>query len=990
MRTKITSFVLAIVMLASVLALCVSAAGVCLHDTAKGVVKTDSGITIANVCKNCGEAVSDIGYVDASQNITLYKESSRTTAYSEAELKNGFTEASGTALYTPAGVLTSAGKTYWLSFDLKINSLPTLEQGDLDGDTNARIYKGCSVICAVSGGSYFSQLRLIYDGWETDSGAEGTKRGTLDGISPIKPCADNNGFRDAETIVDAKVGETLHFDLRIDPSTGAYDVYVDGLYEASGMTGKTTSDSNAHIRLWEADGKNHGGKFDFSNIEVFYDNYTKAVHTHSFTEYTEFYDKGIYSYEACACGMRNELECEQITSVVADGLAHIYNGLGEFTVNADSYWFVTDINIRGEIGNGSLLKFGDQIILEAKDGKLVSGASALGSINYPTTYQIAVEIENGAYKLYANGIYALSGTIANANDITCGDKGFYHHVRFMYNKAVTLGETETPAIPTYTVDKTVKLCYHSDEGMNAKYKILAHAEDGVEYIYNCSLCGERVYSMLKKDLTNPANDIAYKYKAFAIMRDEMLSLTTEKPRYLYLENNVIGKTASPYWLTFDVTPTSLPSNETGDLNDPNTRAYKGYGLVSTEASFMPATELRVIPDGWETGNASGTTKGATDGKCEVHIIAPLEDFDATTEAKVDSFHYRRSETVAMLEVGKTTSFALRIDPKTGSYDVYVDGIYKASSDKPAMPDMNPKIIFHDNGLGEFTYSNISVCEEAQNFDDKIVAIEFDAKFEADETASANAYTTLLAIKRVEEKYNLFFVNNKNGTLEFKDENGKFNTLYNDKGEIVYLNEKQSLAVVYDDINGDVRYYAGGKLCKYSNGEKLVWANGIKVYNSEFVKADGSYDSLCYDIAKVTNLGVMGLGATDTAEVVGFQPNDFDDSIRLVSGIDSLYYGAVGYEVRAYMADGTPYNDMSTSKTSDMIYSSVKADGVMINASKYGYNYFSALKIAGDFLGYKDSYIIVKPFTVIGGEKYYGEGVKLNILDNGRYEFAESN
>ena len=74
----------------------------------------------------------------------------------------------------------------------------------------------------------------------------------------------------------------------------------------------------------------------------------------------------------------------------------------------------------------------------------------------------------------------------------------------------------------------------------------------------------------------------------------------------------------------------------------------------------------------------------------------------------------------------------------------------------------------------------------------------------------------------------------------------------------------------------------------------------------------------------------------------------------------------------------------------MIYSSVKADGVMINASKYGYNYFAALKIAGDFLGYKDSYIIVKPFTVIGGEKYYGEGVKLNILDNGRYEFAKEN
>ena len=110
MKIKLSSLLLAAVMLASVLALCVSAEGVCLHDTVKGVVKTDSGITITNVCKNCGEAVSDIGYVDASRRITLYKENTRATAYSEAELKAGFASADGKALYTPAGVLTSAGK----------------------------------------------------------------------------------------------------------------------------------------------------------------------------------------------------------------------------------------------------------------------------------------------------------------------------------------------------------------------------------------------------------------------------------------------------------------------------------------------------------------------------------------------------------------------------------------------------------------------------------------------------------------------------------------------------------------------------------------------------------------------------------------------------------------------------------------------------------------------------------------------------------------
>ena len=51
---------------------------------------------------------------------------------------------------------------------------------------------------------------------------------------------------------------------------------------------------------------------------------------------------------------------------------------------------------------------------------------------------------------------------------------------------------------------------------------------------------------------------------------------------------------------------------------------------------------------------------------------------------------------------------------------------------------------------------------------------------------------------------------------------------------------------------------------------------------------------------------------------------------------------------------------------------------------------SALEIGGEFLGEKDSYLIVKPFTVIGDKTYYGESVRLNILNNGRYEFAEEN
>ena len=987
MRTKLTSLMLAVIIIVGSLTLCVSAEDVCLHETKQGIVRNDSGLTICDLCTICGEIVTETGYVKNDGIIMLYKDAARTSAYTQAELEAGFENSAGVALYTPAGLLLTTGTPYWLSFDVKVNSLPTLEDGhaqaDLD-DTNSRAYKGCSLICTVPGGSYFSQLRVIYDGWEADSGASGTTRGTLDGKVPVNLYADSSGFRDANTVVTLKKGDNIHFDMRLDPSTGAYDVYVGGLYVASGKTGTTANDTSSHIRLWEGDGKGHGGDFDFTNIEVFYDNYTKVEHYHSYTEHIEFYDKGLCRYESCNCGLRNKLDCEQITSVVADGLANIYDGLGEFTVNSDDYWFVTDMNLRGDIEDGSLIKVGGTVILDARDGKLFSGDKAVGMIKYPTTYQIAVRVENRAYQLYVNGKALVSGEVDSASTIVCGSAQFGHQVRFLYNKAVTLGETNTPAVPSYNAGNGVKLCCHSDSGAKASEKLLAHTEIGVKYIYNCTLCGERVYSMLKKDITNPANDIAYKQSKNALMKAELESFTADTPRYLYVENNVISNTASPYWLTFDVTPNTIPSNETGNLGDPNSRVYKGYALVSTEPAFLPLSELRVIPDGWEEGNANGTKKGIADGRAEVKVIKP------STESHIgmDTINYRYAETVAYLEVGKTTSFALRIDPKTGVYDVYVDGFYKASSVKESYTDMTPKIAFHDNGAGEYTYSDVRLCQEAYDFGNKIIAIEASVTFAADEASSQNAYTALVAIEQNGEKYNLFYANNKNGTLEFKDKDGNFNTLCDNEGNIVYLDKAQAVTAVYDGINGDVRYYVGGKLARYNDGKELVWANEIAVYDSDFVNSDNRYCSIRFDAAKVTNLNITGLGATDTAEIVGFQSHEIGNSIRLLAGLDGAYYGAVGYEVKAYKADGSEYKNGSVVKTSDTLYESIMADGIVIPAQKYGYSYFAALAIEGDFLGYKDSYIIVKPFTKIVGKTYYGEELRINILDNGRYEFAD--
>lgn len=986
---RILTLIMSIVMLLGTVITVSASGGLCLHDTQKRIVKgieTDK-FTIANVCKLCGEVVTDISYIDNSEKLTFYKESSKETAYSEDELNTGFTLSSETYLYVDNDVISRTGAPYWLNFDLKVNSLPNINEGSSQGnlsDTGTRAYKGWSIVCMTLNGNYIAPLRLIPDGWEADSGAVGATRGTVDGKSPIKFYG--SVYRDEPTITDILAGDRVSFALRIDPTNGKYDVYVNNVFAGAGVMATSSDGTGPLVRLWEDSANDYGGDVDIMSVDFFKESYTEAPHSHEYYETLDFDCDGITTYNVCNCGERTLVDGKKITGVVVDGLSHIYDGLGNFTVNSNNYWFVTDVNLKSELGDGALLTFGSDTLIEIKDSKLVSGDVIIGAITYPATYQMAVEVENGSYKLYVNGRCVLDGTLTDTANITCGDENFGHHVRFLYNKAVTLGETATPVIPTYTADESVKLCYHSDEGINVKNKVIVNSGNGLKCVYQCVLCGEKVYAPLNYDLTNPANDTVYGNKPNSLLLSDLDSFTTSKMKYLYLEDNVISNNSLPYWVSFDITPMEIPSNATGDLVDPNSRVYKGYGIISLEPAFLPISELRVIPDGWEDGNASGSTKGITDGKAEVKIIKP----SGTSYISMDTLGYRFTETVAYLEAGKTTSFALKVDPVTGIYDVYVDGVYMASAQTSTYTDMEPKIVFHDNELCEFTYSNVSVSRESYDLDGKVAAIELEAKFAAKESSSLNSYTSLASIERDDIKYSFLYVNNKTATLAFRNEVGAFMELYDFDGNTVTVDEATKLTVVYDDINKDVRYFIDGKLARYRNSERLPVAENIKVYDAEFIAANGGKDAICFNPSNVSNVSVTGIGVTDTAEAIGIQINENNNDIRLVSGLDTLYYGAVGYEARAYKADGTAYIDGTINRTSNTVYTEVIAGGEKVPASKYGYEYFSTLVISGDFTNYKDSYILVKPYTRIGSGIYYGKEVRINILGNGNYEYVENN
>ena len=943
---------------------CISAESTCFHETQKGLVETESGYTIANVCTKCGKAVSVIGYVKNDTPIKVYSDSGKTSEYSGASLVNGFERAAAKKLYVDNGVISKSGVPYWFTFDLTINNIPTLASGDLSVISN-RASRGWSIVALAQNtttATYDTVLRILPDNWDPESGANGTQAGTDDGSSPIKPYADNNGFRNAKTVIVANEGDTVSFALRIDPTNGSYDIYVDNKFIMTTKIVTRDTDAQPYIRLWEEDGNN--GDFDFSNIAIFADNYTEETHKHTPQELIHFFDNGYTKYSSCDCGERILLEERGFASVIANDISHVYNGgEGKFTFRASDYWFVTDVNIRGMIGDGTLVKLSDTVVLEVKNGIIVTGNTQLAAVSFPTSYQVAVNIKSGTdYDLYFNGFKVASGALtSNDYRVYLGCSEFGYHVRFTYNRAVTLSETESSAVTvTYDENETVKRCYHENSG-EADNKYVREANGVVTHSYICTMCGERVYAKLTNSLASYDNDELFGYMPNALLKSDFNSVTTAEAKVLYLENGLIGRSASPYCISFNLTPNSLPVYDETTLDDPNSTSRRGYNLVSAEASFHPTSELRVVP----------TSDGA-----EIRIL--------NQDVRSNKIDYDTA--IATLSVGNTVNVILYIDPANGEYDVYIDGEYKGSSKTTGLEDFEPQIRFHDNGAGEFVFSNISVATEARNLADSVNAFEIEAAYIADKTKPAG-YTSLASITRTTSnasyRYDLLFVNNRTGELCFKDAKDNYHILTDKDGKAHKLSKAAtSIIAVYDDVRATVRYYVDGKV-PYYDGDNAM---NITV-NSDFANASAICDRLITDTSIVSKAKIHGMEASGVMQVIALQQRIKDDALRIVSGLDIPWYGSAGYKVTLYDANGKALGD-ETSRESTVVFNEIQADNEMIPATKYGYTYFVPLEIKcnGTINEHAGEYFMVTPYVAIGSAVLEGEQVKITITKNG-YEFT---
>ena len=166
------------------------------------------------------------------------------------------------------------------------------------------------------------------------------------------------------------------------------------------------------------------------------------------------------------------------------------------------------------------------------------------------------------------------------------------------------------------------------------------------------------------------------------------------------------------------------------------------------------------------------------------------------------------------------------------------------------------------------------------------------------------------------------------------------------------NKAVTVAAIYDNTKGSVRFAVGDNLAYYMDGETAVNTYGtvlVEGGDSGSVKVGAMYEECGITASAVTSAKAK----SETPTIIGTQTKYIDLSVRIVSGIDMLYYSGIGY-----IAENGDNEPVVTN--SRYVYSSIEADDKPVSATDIGYNYLSTLVI--DELD-KDGEINGKTFTV---------------------------
>lgn len=295
------------------------------------------------------------------------------------------------------------------------------------------------------------------------------------------------------------------------------------------------------------------------------------------------------------------------------------------------------------------------------------------------------------------------------------------------------------------------------------------------------------------------------------------------------------------------------------------------------------------------------------------------------------------------------------------------------------------LLFAVCGVCAFAESEANVAPNVKTRHDVTV---FEAVSNYTDTYNREGRIPLISIERTNSvdcaALDLIFVNADDMTFEIKSVSGEYQKLWDKNGAHYELTPETTFAVVYDDNTGLLRYYINNRIAYLGESAEELFAS-TAVYNS-FYMFDCDTESINVNEELLRSTRIYNLNSSGTAEVVAFQEHNDENKIRLLAGVNMLWYSEVGFSLQVFEG-GVAKNEIQVD--TNAIFDGVVADSVTVWASDYGYDYFAALEIYNVNLSEeKEYYVIARPYTDVGGVRHYGAATKINVDKEG-YAFDET-
>lgn len=272
-------------------------------------------------------------------------------------------------------------------------------------------------------------------------------------------------------------------------------------------------------------------------------------------------------------------------------------------------------------------------------------------------------------------------------------------------------------------------------------------------------------------------------------------------------------------------------------------------------------------------------------------------------------------------------------------------------------------------------------------EDKVTVFEYEFRFDPVEGGKS---VGMCAIRRSDSNVGVFeSLFSLTSESNYSIHNGYILCDKDGKPLVASAENWNQLAIIYDADAGLVSYVLNGRIPYFKDGSEIKYAHEIQLSYSRNYRMDADetrlvtlqYNAGSANRVDLAKLNVYTVDGTANAGFVGTQVDTSHSNIRLIAGVDMMYYGRVGFEIEAFDKNGVSLTDVAKSYNTQVIYSAVMevVDGVeqYVYPEDYGYRYFYTANIMGVSRN-EAIRLHVTPYTVVNGVKYVADTTVLDV------------